>query len=182
MNLNEFFGVTEQFVSAIKIIIYSVFVYLGIDGDVVEVLFVLMCVDTVLGATKAVVLGKLFTFKKLLWGFVTKLSVLIIPMVMALVAKGLSFDFKWFVLAILNVLIVAEAFSSMTNILSIKSKKNVENVDFISLLLKAIRQGLSNIVTKYLLSISLGIEKADEKIENETETETETETEEDDLK
>jgi phage-related holin len=167
MSLNEFFGLTEEAVSAIKIITYSIFLYLGIDGDVVEVLFVLMCVDTVLGSVKAVVLGKLFTFKKLMWGAVTKLSVLIIPMVMALVAKGLSFDFKWFVLAILNVLIVAEAFSSISNILSIKSKKNVENVDFVSLLLKAIRQGLANIVRKYLIGISFGIDEVDEKIKKE---------------
>jgi len=168
MNLSEFFGLTQETVSAIKIIIYSIFLYLGIDAEVVEVLFVLMCIDTVLGAIKAVVLGKLFSFKKLMWGVVTKLSVLIIPMVMALVAKGLSFDFKWFVLAILNVLIVAEAFSSISNILSIKSKKNVENVDFVSLLLRGIRQGLANIVKKYLINISLAIEEVDEEIEKQS--------------
>ena len=162
MKLRDFLGLTEEAIVSIKIAIYAIFGYLGIDGDVVEVLFFLMCADTILGATKAVVLGRPFSFKKLLWGMVTKMAVLIIPMIIALVAKGLSFDFKWFVLAILNVLVVAEGFSSLSNILSIKSKKDVKNVDFVSILLHAVRKGLTNIVRKYILSISLGLEIPEE--------------------
>lgn len=157
MSVSEFFDQSQEVITAIKIAVYSFFTYLGIDGNVVEVLFILMCVDTLLGSIKAVILGINFSFKKLLWGIVTKLSVLIIPMIIALVAKGLSFDFKWFVIAILNILIVAEGFSAISNILSIKSKKNIENVDFISMLLKAIRRGLENIVKKILASIEAGI-------------------------
>lgn len=162
MRLEEFLGLTEDFAILIKTFIYAIFVYLGVDSTIVEALFLLMCIDTVLGAIKAVVLGGNFSFSVLLWGMVTKLSVLVVPMVIALVAKGLSFDFKWFVLAILNVLVVAEGFSAVSNILSIKSKKNVKNVDFVSLLLQAIRQGMASIIKKYLTSISSGIEKKEE--------------------
>lgn len=178
MSLGEFLNQSQEAITAIKIIVYSLFVYLGIDGDVVQVLFILMLVDTILGATKAVMLGKLFSFKKLLWGMVTKLSVLIIPMVIALVAKGLSFNFKWFVLATLNILIVAEGFSAISNILSIKSKRNIENVDFISMLLKSIRNGLSSIVYRLLDGIEAGIdpdkkeERQEEFVENEDENDT----------
>ena len=161
MSIGEFFDQSQEVVTAIKIAVYSFFAYLGIDGSVVEILFVLMCVDTLLGAIKAVRLGDKFCFKKLLWGMVTKLSVLIIPLIIALVAKGLSFDFKWFILAILNILIVAEGFSAISNILSIKTKKNVENTDFITLLLKTIRIGLSNIVYKLLGVIEGGVKKDD---------------------
>ena len=126
MSLSEFFDQSQEVITAVKIAIYSFFAYLGIDANVVEILFILMCTDTLLGAGKAVRLGGLFSFKRLLWGVVTKLSVLVIPMIIALVAKGLSFDFKWFVLAVLNVLIVAEGFSAITNILSIRSKKHIE--------------------------------------------------------
>jgi len=159
MSISEFLNQSEEVVTVVKMAVYSFFVYLGIDGDVVQVLFILMCIDTVLGATKAVVLGNKFSFTKLLWGIVTKLSVLIIPLVIALVAKGLSFDFSWFVVAILNILIAAEGFSTISNILSIKSKKNVENVDFISMLLKAIREGLHSIINRVLTSIELGSSK-----------------------
>ena len=165
MSLSEFFDQSQEVITAVKIAVYSFFAYLGIDGGVVEILFILMCVDTVLGAIKAVSLGNKFSFKKLLWGIVTKLSVLVVPMVIALVAKGLSFDFKWFVLAILNILIVAEGFSAISNILSIKTKKNVENVDFISMMLKAVRKGLSNVAQRFLSSIEAGLENKEDKNE-----------------
>lgn len=165
MTLGEFFDQSQEAITAIKIAVYSFFAYLGIDANVVEVLFILMVVDTILGSVKAIQLGNKFTFKKLMWGIVTKLSVLIIPMVIALVAKGLSFDFKWFVLAILNILIVAEGFSAISNILSIKTKKNVENVDFISMLLKSVRKGLANLVNKLLTGIEMGDTKEDKKDE-----------------
>lgn len=155
MSLSEFFEQSKEVVATVKIAIYSFFAYLGIDGSVVEILFILMCVDTILGSIKAVYLGNKFSFKKLLWGMVTKLSVLVIPMVIALVAKGLSFDFKWFVLAVLNILIVAEGFSAISNILSIKTKKNVENVDFISMMLKTIRVSLANLVQRLLANIEI---------------------------
>lgn len=158
MSLSEFFDQTQEVMTAIKVAVYSFFAYLGIDTNVVEILFILMCVDTMLGGAKAVRLGQQFSFKKLLWGMVTKLSVLVIPMVIALVAKGLSFDFKWFVLAILNILIVAEGFSAISNILSIKTKKHVENVDFISMMLKTIRKGLASVASKMLSGIQSGTE------------------------
>lgn len=163
MSVGEFLNQSEQVITTIKVIIYSFFAYLGFDGtvvgaNVVETLCILMTVDTVLGAIKAVVLGDNFSFRVLLKGMISKLAVLIVPMIIALVAKGLSFDFRWFVLIILNVLIVAEAFSSISNILSIKSKKNVENVDFISLLLKSVRRGLENIMNKLLATIASGVE------------------------
>ena len=173
MTINEFLESSQEVVTAVKVSVYSFFAYLGISGDVVEVLFVLMCIDTILGLIKAIVLGNRFTFEKLLWGITTKLSVLIIPMVIALVAKGLSFDFHWFVLAVLNILIAAEGFSAIGNILSIKSKKNVENVDFISLLLRAIRKGLTNVIKRSLAVLELGVDpmSTKETVEQQKDTE-----------
>jgi hypothetical protein len=157
MSVNQFLESTEEVITIVKVSIYTFFIYLGIEVDIVKVLFALMFLDTALGMIKAGVLKQAITFEKLLLGIITKLSVLIIPMVIALVAKGLSFDFHWFVLAILNILIVAEGFSSIGNILSIKSKKRVENVDFITLLLKVIRKGLGNMAKRSLAVVEQGI-------------------------
>src|SRR5690606_18984490 len=93
MSLSEFLNQSQEVITAFKVMIYLFFAYIGIDGGVVEVLFILMCIDTLLGIIKAISLGNQFSFKKLLWGIITKLSILIIPMIIALVAKGLSFDF-----------------------------------------------------------------------------------------
>lgn len=155
VSLSDFVGQSQEVITTIKAFIYGFFLYLGIDMDVVQVLFILMIVDTILGATKALRLGGQFSFKRLMWGMVTKLAILFIPMLLAIIAKGLSLDFRWFVIAVLDLLIVAEGFSCFSNILSIKTKKNIENVDFITLLLRSIRGGLSRLIYKTLDEIEL---------------------------
>jgi len=132
--------------TAVKTFVYGAFVFLDIDMDIVQILAILMCIDTVLGVIKTITLGNKFSFKKLLFGLLSKAAVLIVPMVLALTAKALSFDFSWFVNAVLNILVVAEAFSSITNVISIKEKKEMENQDFITILLKKVRNGLKNIM------------------------------------
>lgn len=143
----------NEVLQAVKLTIYGVFTFLDIDVDVVNILAILMGIDTVLGIIRTVILRDKFSFKTMLWGLLTKAAVLIIPMVLALTAKALDFDFRWFVVAVINVIIVAEAFSCMTNILSIKTKRRIENVDYITLLLHSIRAGLSSIIKRLLGNI-----------------------------
>ena len=113
-----------------------------------------MAVDTVLGIFKSIRLKRKVSFKKLIWGMITKVSILIVPMVLALVAKALSFDFTWFVNAVLNILVLSEAFSSITNVISIKEGKEIQNTDFITKLLHAIRKGLSSLINKLFNTIN----------------------------
>lgn len=155
--MNEHSGIVQ----IISFIFYGGFVFLGVDMAVVAILTGLMAIDTFLGIIKAVRLRQLVSFRILLWGMITKLSVLVIPMVLALTAKGLSFDFRWLVVAVLNILVVAEGFSCITNILSIKSKKKIENVDYITLMLHNIRQVLSKMIKTGLSGLKDGERKID---------------------
>ena len=139
---------------AAKMFLYGIFVFLDMDIDTVKILAILMAIDTVFGLIKALRLKKKVTFKKLIWGLITKLSVLIIPMILALTAKALSFDFTWFVTAILNIIVVAEAFSIVNNIISIKEGKETENEDIITRLLHAVRNGLSTIIDRLFKTIN----------------------------
>lgn len=127
---------------AFKGFVYGAFVFLNIDINVVFLLSILMGVDTGLGIIKTLILGNKFCFKKLLFGMVTKMSVLIVPIVLAVTALALSFDFTWFVNVVLDILVVAETFSIITNVISIKEKKELKNTDFITQLLYRIRKGL----------------------------------------
>ena len=81
-------------------------------------------------------------------GMITKVSILILPMILALVAKALEFDFTWFVNAVLNILVLSEAFSSVTNIIAIKEKRDIQNTDFVTKLLYAVRNGLSTLIDR----------------------------------
>lgn len=148
--LANYLNAPEEALQMTKTGIYTLFVFLGIDHDIVGVLGILMVIDTGLGVIKALRLSDKVTFKKMMWGMVTKVSVLIIPMILALVAKGIDLDFRWFVVAVINVLIVAEAFSCITNILSIKSKERIENADYITMVLHAIRKGLSSLIQRFI--------------------------------
>lgn len=155
--MNEILGAdVGKSIASLKALLYGLFIALEMDTNVVQILAYLMLADTILGVIKAGRLGEKISVKKLLWGMITKVSVLIVPMVLALVAKALSFDFKWFVNAVLDILVVAEGLSAITNIIAIKEKKEVENSDIITRLLVAVRKGMQNIISRLLASIEGG--------------------------
>ena len=133
----------ESILNYFKTSLYILFVYLGIETGIVKVLFWMMVLDSVFGVIKALRLGQKFSFKILGWGMVTKLTMLVVPMVLALMGKGLSFDFNYFVVAVLNILIVNEGISCITNMISIKTGKKVENTDYITRLLEVVRKALA---------------------------------------
>lgn len=140
--------------ATVKTFLYGIFMFLDIDVNIVKILAILMAIDTVLGIFKAIRLKKKVSFKILIFGMITKVSVLIVPMVLALTAKALSFDFSWFVNAVLNILVLSEAFSAITNVLSIKEGKPIENADFITKLLHTIRLGLGNMINRLFNTIN----------------------------
>lgn len=130
----------------LKMSFYAVFVWLNIDLEVFTILVIFMSIDSFLGAIKAVRLGYDFSFNRLLWGFLMKLCFLIIPLLVALLGKGVSNqDFSISVDVVMKILIVSEAYSVFGNIYAAKNKIEVKRLDAISLLLKAIRTGLSRL-------------------------------------
>lgn len=143
-------------INEFKTLVYSLFIFLNIDAGVVQILIWLMMIDTSAGILKALTLGRKFYFKVLLFGLCTKLLVLLIPMVVALVGKGLtkSYDFTPVLDCILKILVVSEGFSIITSFYVIKTKKEVKSVDVISLLLSAIRKMLLRIINSSLKNIN----------------------------
>lgn len=148
----------ENYLVYFKILLFSIAQYLVLDQHTFEILFYLMTLDTVTGIIKAIVLKeRRFTFQVLLWGLLTKMGVLIIPVSLALLAKGLEFDFRWFVLMVMHVLLISETFSIFSNTLSIKRREPIKSVDFVSMLLNAVRNGLKKMIDRLLTQIE-GIE------------------------
>lgn len=139
----------------IKTALYLAFIFLNIDTDVVKILTWLMLIDTLSGIVKSLIISKSFDFKLLFFGLCSKILVLLIPMTLALVAKGISktYDFTPVLDAVLRVLVVSEGLSIITNFYIIKTKKEVKNFDIISLLLSALRKGMFAIINGTLKSI-----------------------------
>lgn len=156
MPLREYLNMEGSALYMVKAALFALANFLLVDEWTIKALVLLMALDTAMGFGKALRLKKEVSFKLLIWGMATKIAVLIIPITVSLLAKGLSFDFSWFVILILDVLLVSETFSIVTNILSIKQKKEIKSVDFVSILLRAIRTGLLNIGTRLINQIEKG--------------------------
>mgnify|MGYP003607286804 FL=1 len=123
------------------------------DTGIVKVLFYLMVMDTFLGVIKTIVLNDQFSFKKLVLGFVSKLAVLLVPTALALMSKGLNYNFKWFVTIVMDLLIVSDGISIISNSIAINTKKEVENFDAMTLMLKLIRNRLVQLFKRLLVLI-----------------------------
>lgn len=145
----------KDFYILIKNWAYLIFVYLGMGTDVVKVFFYLMVLDTILGVLKAWRLNKKFSFNILKWGIIVKLCFILIPMVVALVAKALNLDFTSFVVSIMWIVIVNEAISIITSMASIKLKKDIKNEDYITKLLMLIRNIMKGMIEKMLKLIEI---------------------------
>ncbi|MEP6803955.1 MAG: phage holin family protein [Flavobacterium sp.] len=151
----------SEYSNEMKLLLYGIFIYLEIDIEIVKVLFYLMVIDTFLGIIKTIVLNNPFSFKKLALGFVSKLAVLLIPTALALMSIGLNYNFKWFVTIVMDLLIVSDGISIISNIIAIKTKKEVENFDAMTLILKSVRDRLIQLFKRLLITIDpkLHIEK-----------------------
>jgi hypothetical protein len=78
--------------------------------------------------------------------------VLLVPMVVALVGKGLSSSYNFIPIldGILKILIVSEGLSVITNFYVVKTKKEVKNFDIITLLLSKIRGIFTGFVKSFM--------------------------------
>ena len=89
---------------ATKLGLYGAFAYLDVPIEIFTILITFIGFDTFLGALASMRMGKEFNFKILLWGFCLKIGILILPLIVALLAKGLEMDFKFLVVLTIKIL------------------------------------------------------------------------------
>jgi len=151
----------EKLKELIKILIYPLFIYLQIRVEIIMILSVLMVIDSCLGGIKAVRLGQKFEMKVLLWGFILKQILLIIPFTIALIGKGIDYNIVMLVHVTIKIMIVSEGYSILGNIYAIKNKVNVNKLDAISMMIKSLRKilyvGIQNGIKKAEDSASCGL-------------------------
>lgn len=130
----------------IKTFIIMVFTFLEIRWEVTSVLALLILLDTLSGVLKVIRLKLGFTISELYWGLTTKMLILLIPHLVALIGKVFGLDWIYMVNIIIYVMIANDFTSILTNILSIKNKKVYKNFDFITLLFQWIKETLKKAV------------------------------------
>ncbi len=140
-------------IEAIKLAVYGLFAYLEIPIEAFLILVVFICIDTVLGAFASVRMGDRFSFKVLIWGFLLKMGILLLPLLIAFLAKGLDFDFIILVVLTIKILTVSEFYSCIGNLYMAKNKARVNKIDVVSMLLKSLRTFAKNFIEKGLQKI-----------------------------
>lgn len=142
-------------INELKTAIYLSFIYLNIDTDIVKILMLLMAFDTVSGIMKSWKLLKQFDFKVLFFGLCSKLIILLVPMVLALVSKGISksYDMSPLLDVVLKVLVVSEGLSTISNFYVFKTGKDVKNIDILTMLLSALRKWMLRFIESIIKKI-----------------------------
>ena len=137
----------------LKLAAYGVFAYLDIPADVFNILITFICLDTIFGLTASFRLDKKIKFNLLMWGIYLKVAMLLLPLIVALLAKGLEMDFRIVVGLSIKLLIVSEFFSITGHFYSIRTKKELGKIDVVSMLLLSFRTAAKNYIQKGLLRI-----------------------------
>ena len=149
---------SQTIIEALKIAFYALFAYLEIPIESFLILVVFICLDTFFGALASFRLGNKFDFKVLYWGFFLKIAMLIIPLIVALLAKGLHMNFSIIVVLTIKILTVSEFYSCLGNLYIAKNKKEINRIDVVSLILISLRKMTKNFIEKSLIKIDGNIE------------------------
>lgn len=116
-----------------------IFTYTWVNHEVFSILGILMMLDIISGVAKTVIVGKKPTSRRFVIGIVSKILVLIIPMILWITAKGvLWIELKGFVNIVLSMLILAESYSVLQNIISVRQRKEIEEYDAMTAVLNFI--------------------------------------------
>lgn len=138
----------QVFCNSLMFCFAAIFSYTGLPVEPVLILTTFTAVDTLLGVTKSAVLKQEVTSHRLSGGVAGKVGLVLIPFVLALTAKAVGVDMLGFVTYALNVIIISEAYSIISNVYTIRTKKEAPEWDVMSILLNKIHEFADNFVGK----------------------------------
>lgn len=113
--------------------------FIGLNAETFFLFSLLLIIDYVTGVLKARALGHSITSNKMKYGIVSKMSLLLIPITLAISAKALGADFKYILYAGMNVLILSEVYSIIGNYYAMKHKEELPEYDAVSILGRKIK-------------------------------------------
>lgn len=129
----------KVFYNFIVILISSMLAYLELDKEPMFFFAVLLVVDYITGLYKARILGHSITSNKMKYGCISKLLLLLIPIVLAIGAKSVGADMDKALTVGINILIISEIYSIIGNIYSARTKEEFPEWDAVAMIGKMIR-------------------------------------------
>lgn len=122
-----------------NITLSSLMLYLGIDGEAFVLFSILLFIDYVSGIWKAKSLKHSITSNKMKYGIISKLSLIMVPVTLAIGAKAVGADFSSVLIVGMNILVLSEVYSIIGNVYSIRTKQELPEYDAVALIGKKLR-------------------------------------------
>lgn len=123
-----------------------VLAYTGFPGEPAAILAVLMVMDFASGLAKAHAIGEVISSRRMKSGAASKALILLMPLAVALAAKGMGQDYSWMLTWVISVLILAELYSFIANIYAIRTGESLPEFDVISIIGKKIQRMLEHLM------------------------------------
>lgn len=123
-----------------------VLMYTGLPIEPTLILGALMAIDIFSGIGRAHSLNEQITSRRMNSGIASKLLLLLIPLAVALAAKGLDQDWSYLVSFCVSAMILSELYSFISNIYAIKTGDDLPEFDVIKILGKHIRAALERLM------------------------------------
>ena len=121
--------------------------YLGLDAEVMMIFSTLLVLDIITGWFKTIAVGEKPKSWRLANGIISKVVLILVPLVMAAVAKAVhDIDVRVLFYVVVDALILSEAYSIIGNIYTINTGNKVEEFDVLSKILKLIRNSLNRLL------------------------------------
>ena len=141
---------TTSIVVMIKNLAYIPAFIIGLDVRSYGILAVLMVLDTITGIIRAgVVHGwRSVNSHQASFGILSKLVMILVPIVLALAGEGVKINIIWVAQGALSMLILSETYSILGNIQSVRLRRDVVEFDAINFILQKIRLWLEYLIKK----------------------------------
>lgn len=116
--------------------------YLGIDVEAFTMFSVLLVVDYATGLMKARAINESITSNKMKYGVASKLSLIIIPIVLAVGGKAMYIDITNVIFVSVNLLVLSELYSIISNVYAVRTKEELPEYDVVSIIGRKIKNTL----------------------------------------
>lgn len=126
----------------IAVSVSYVFAYAGLSSEQMVAFTVLIAIDYITGVVKAYHIGESITSNRMKYGAISKLSLLVVPIVLGIGSKATGIDFGMAIGMFVNILIISEMYSSISNVYAITKGKELPEYDALAIVARNVRDYL----------------------------------------
>lgn len=126
----------------IAVSVSYIFSYAGLASEQMIAFTVLIAIDYITGVIKAYHIGESITSNRMKYGAISKLSLWVIPIVLGIGSKATGLDFGMAIGMFINMLIISEVYSIISNVYAIRNGKELPEYDVLAIVARHVREYL----------------------------------------